>query len=113
MSSKYFKQEVIDNRLCGLKYVDKALLSMTREQLIEEGIRLAKDHYGTGKAWWTFDWGIGNAVINAVKSDKSISQTWNLDEFLTDDEMSRVASELEIQDKYEAVWKRKVRKRPV
>jgi hypothetical protein len=106
--SKYTKQDVIDGRKCGLKYFDKAVEIIGRQQLIDKAIEINKKSPDVWKAGWSnFDWAIGNAVIEIINSKGDISQSWNLDEALNDNEIQHIASVCCFSLPFTPSWPRK------
>jgi hypothetical protein len=109
MSSKYTKSKVIAERRCGLKYYDKAFAIRGRQQVIEDSISLARqDGQRTwGGGWSNFDWCIGNVVRDIACKNIEPPMSCNLDEILTDAEMSFVATALSIAEGYKPARERK------
>lgn len=113
--SKYTAEQVIQERRCGLKYLDKvANNEASREALIQKSINIYKQFPGIcNEGWDDVSWALGNAIIEKYKdmtgSYKTLSMTWNLSEALTHEEMERIALELGLNiDNYQSYWSRKI-----
>lgn len=103
----YSRAEVLAKRKCGLKFVDTAFASAGRQSIIDEAISISKsDPAIWGGGWSNVAWALGNAVINELNPNGDLVQTWNVDEVLTDDEMTYVASALNITEPYKPSWPR-------
>ncbi len=90
------KQQVITKRLCGLKSFDKALKYATIEQIIEKAIEIhIKMPNMDGGGWDGISWAFGNAwreiLCAGEKRDRDISSTANLDEMLSDEQISYIS----------------------
>lgn len=109
--STYTKEQVIEGRKCGLKYWDESIALKGREAVINEAISISKQYPDVwGKGWPNVTWAIVNAVIEIVNRGQ-ISQNWNLDEALTQDEIKHIAKELNLNmNDYKPLWNRKVLK---
>ena len=109
MASKYTKQQVLDEKRCGIKYFERAVEKIGRTQLLANAVAISHRHPDTwGPGWSNFSWALGNAVIDAIDSRSEISQTWNVDEVLTNEEMTSIARELGFKlESYEPLWKRR------
>lgn len=110
---KYTRQQVIDEKRCGIKYFDRAVEKIGRQSLIDQALTIRKNHptvWGTG--WGNIDWALGNAVQECAKYNGPM--TWNLDEVLTQDELAYIAekSGLKVED-YTPTWGRREPKKVV
>ena len=77
-------------KIVGLKVWDKALTNATRQEIIDESIRICAEFPDIwGRGWSNFDWALGNAVrdIAYPNATRDISMTWNADDVLTPDEL--------------------------
>jgi len=109
----YTKEQVISERKCGLKYLDKAVAFVGMQVILDETIKIRKespDIWGTG--WSNVDWAFGNAWRDVLWKNKlasgDIDSTENLDEALTPEQMQYLADNLNLDlSTYEPCWKRK------
>ena len=102
------KAQVVSLRSNGLKHFDKALTIKSRQELINDAVTIATqfpDIWGSG--WSNFVWAFGNAVAETLNTKRDISQSYNLDEALTDVELQQVANTLKITDTLTPTWPRK------
>ena len=109
--SKYTRSHVIAERRCGLKYVDKAIAMTSRQHIINESIKVANQFPNVWKPGWSnFSWAFGNVVIEIINPKGDISQTWNFDEVLTDEEITDIANKMGYTLPPEKHWSRKKEK---
>lgn len=96
--AKYTKEQIIEERKCGLKYFDMAVQMTSREQVIKDALKINQDHPDIwGRGWSNLAWAFGNAVGNIVKRGE-IQQTWNLDEALSRTEMQELQEKFKLSD---------------
>lgn len=104
----YTKQQVVQDRKCGLKYLDKAVAAVGMQRLLDETVRIHHQYPNTwGPGWPNVAWAFGNAFRDHCGARGDISSTFNLDEALTDVEMDFLAKSLGIVDPYEPLWPRR------
>jgi hypothetical protein len=112
--SKYTSQQVVTEKRCGIKHFDEAVAKIGREALVEETIKISREHPGIwGEGWPNVDWALGNAVIDTLNKRNEFSQTYNLDEVLTTEELQKVATDLQLTDPYTQNWERRKPKKVV
>ena len=95
-------------KIIGLKVWDKALENATRQEIIDESIRICTDFPDIwGRGWSNFDWALGNAVrdIAYPKSTRDIAMTWNADDVLTSEELTVIKSKLGFNTDYIKTFK--------
>jgi hypothetical protein len=105
------KQDVISNRLFGLKHFDSACEIVSKKEIIQRAIETARDPryegiWGKSNEWSQFDWAFGNTWRQIISPNADLSTSFNLDEALTPDEMIFVAKELGIEEEFTPVKKR-------
>ncbi len=111
--SKYTRQQVINERKCGLKLLDKAVEKVGFQAILEETVTIFKDHPNTwGPGWPTVKWAFGNAWRDVLWkhniSKGEIASTANLDEALTLEQMQWLASQLGLNmSDYKPGWDRR------
>ena len=111
--SKYTREQVINERKCGLKYLDKAVAIVGMQAILDETVKISKEHPDTWEQGWTdVVWAFGNAWRNVLWNNKlskgDIASTENLDEALTSEQLEWLADELNLDvAKYEPCWPRK------
>jgi len=101
------KEEVISQRLCGLKYFDMAVENSSKEKIIEDTIALYKRGGHQQGLGWCFSW----SWMELAKSDKfkrsgCIPHSFNMDEALTQGEIQIIIDRLKLPP-YIAKSKRK------
>ena len=99
----YTSKEVVEGRLCGLKAFDKAVAKAGREKILSDAIATHNDLcyegiWGPKDCWSHFSWSFGNAWREALDLGGDISDTANLDEMLTPEELDRVRRETGITE---------------
>jgi len=104
---KLTKQDVIRDRLKGLKHLDRACAIVPKDEIIKKAIAVAQDPayagiWGNNDTWAHFDWAFGNVFREIVSPKVDLSTTFNLDEALTEDEMKAIAASLGITETYVA-----------
>lgn len=110
MATKLTRSKVLAERLCGLKYWDKAVILTTREEIINKTIQESKNYpkvHSYKSRWDNVDWAFGNTIRRLVCPNKSVRMTFNLNDVLTDEEINFIAQELQILESFQPTWPRK------
>jgi len=95
-------------KIVGLKVWDKALTNATRQEIINEAIRICTEFPDIwGRGWSNFDWALGNAVrdIAYPNATRDISMTWNADDVLTSEELNDIKTKLGFNTDYVKTFK--------
>lgn len=99
--------EMLTKRSCGLKHWDKAVALVGKQALIERALNIRDASPTTwGIGWNNFDWALCNAVIEVLNPKKDISQTYNANAVLTDEELKLVAEHCGYNLPYIQCWER-------
>jgi hypothetical protein len=108
--STYTEEEVITLKKCGVKYFDEAVNNVGRKELLNRAVKICQEFPDTwGAGWRNFDWALGNAVRDCVKSQGEFQMSWNVDEVLTGEEIAEVAVRLGFIDAYNKCWPRRTK----
>ena len=107
----YTREEVIQGMRCGIKYFDKAQSLAGRAQVIDKAIQISEKMPTIwGEGWSNFAWAFGNAVIEILNPKGDISQSYNLDEVLTEQEIFYIKQTRQYSEDYQPLWNSKVLK---
>lgn len=96
-----------ERKIIGMGVWEKALKNSSKENIIAEAIKIAKQFPNIwGYGWSNFDWALGNAVreIAYPNSTKDIATTWNADDVLTPEELENIKNILGFKTDYEKTF---------
>jgi hypothetical protein len=109
----YTKERVIAEKKCGIRHFDKAQALVGRAQIILKAINISQKYPSIWNGGWdNFHWAFYNAVIEIINPNGEISQTYNLDEVLTEQEIVYIKKTKNYLDNFACLYTRKILKKP-
>lgn len=99
-NSKITRIDMLTNRKCGLKHYDNAVLLVGHQAVVDKAIDISIEFpdiwicYESPNPWTNFNWSFGNAVSEIIQTKKDISQTYNLKDVLSENDINYIQSKL-------------------
>jgi hypothetical protein len=92
VSKRYTREEIINERLCGLKYFDRAVNKIGKKAVIDEALRLFHKFpiISPNDVWNRMNWANANAIMEIL--DNAMPVIANLDEMYDGDDMLYLAA---------------------